>query len=240
MVELNFPIRPRDYTETILVERILDGTFPPGSALPGERLLSAQLGVTRPTLREAIQRLTRDGWLTVSHGRATLVNDYWREGGLNVLSKLVEHKEELPPDFVTHLLEVRLNLAPAYTRAAVTHDSQGVAATLAGEGTLQDTPAAFAQFDWDLHHYLTVHSGNPIYPMILNGFRGFYQEVAAGYFTLPDSRDLSRRFYKELADAAASADPGRAEAVCRAVMESSIRLWEQREAATVTPPKEEV
>lgn len=228
MVELAFPVRPREYTETILVERILDGTFPPGSVLPGERLLAAQLGVTRPTLREAIQRLTRDGWLTVSHGRATLVNDYWSEGGLNVLSKLVEHKEELPPDFVTHLLEVRLNLAPAYTRAAVLADPKGVLAVLArGEG-LEDTPAAFAQFDWDLHHYLTVHSGNPIYPMILNGFRGFYQEVAAGYFSLPDSRDLSRHFYRDLAGAAAAGDPSRAEAICRAVMESSIVLWVQR------------
>lgn len=50
-------IRPSEHAESALVTAILDGEFPPGSALPGERVLAGQLGVTRPTLREAIQRL---------------------------------------------------------------------------------------------------------------------------------------------------------------------------------------
>jgi DNA-binding FadR family transcriptional regulator len=34
---------------------------------------------------------------------------------------------------------------------------------------LDDTPEAFASFDWTLHHILTVASGNPAYTLILNG-----------------------------------------------------------------------
>ena len=98
------PQRPNDYAEQMLVKAILDGTFAPGTTLPGERTLAAELGITRPTLREAIQRLARDGWLKVQHGKATQVNEFWREGGLNVLSTMVQHSDRLPADFVLNLL----------------------------------------------------------------------------------------------------------------------------------------
>ena len=69
------PVRPNERAEQWLVTAILDGDLPPGSTLPAERTLATQLGVTRPTLREAIQRLARDGWLTIAHGKPTVVND---------------------------------------------------------------------------------------------------------------------------------------------------------------------
>ena len=51
-----------------------------------ERELAGQLGVTRPTLREALQRMARDGWIKIQHGRSTRVRNFWREGNLGVLS----------------------------------------------------------------------------------------------------------------------------------------------------------
>ena len=227
MTEWLAPARPRAHAESVLLASILDGTFPPGTTLPGERTLAAQLGVTRPTLREALQRLARDGWLTVAHGKPTLVNNFWEEGGLNVLGKLVEHPAHLPPDFIDQLLEVRLHLAPAYTRAAVARAAPELAAFLGAAEGLAD-PADFARFDWQLHHLLTVRSGNPIYTLILNGFRGFYEDIARRYFAAAEARQLSRRFYSDLRDAARAADAGAAEALCRAVMAESIVTWEGR------------
>lgn len=222
----NAPRRPRDYAEAALVEAILDGSFPPGSALPGERALAERLGVTRPTLREAMQRLARDGWLTVAHGKPTEVNDFWVAGGLNVLSKLVEHREQLPPGFIRQLLEVRLHLAPAYTRAAVEQAPEKVVERLVAAPTVVAAPEEFARFDWLLHHRLTVLSGNPIYTLILNGFQGFYEVVAARYFAADDTRALSAGFYRELRDVARRADVLAAEALCHRVMLASIDAWE--------------
>ena len=54
------PVQMSAYVEQALLTAILDGTYPPGTALPNERELAAQLQVTRPTLREALQRLARD------------------------------------------------------------------------------------------------------------------------------------------------------------------------------------
>jgi len=223
------PQRPAAHAEQALVSAILDGTYPPGSALPGERELARQLGVTRPTLRETLRRLERDVWLTVNQGKATRVNDYWQEGGLNVLSALVRYGGRLPPGFVTKLLEVRLALAPAYTRAAVELSAPQVVACLAGHTDLPDAPEAFAAFDWMLHHTLTVASRNPVYTLILNGFAGFYEQMARRYFARPEMRASSRAFYVALLAAADSGAATAAERIARVVMEESIAFWEKVE-----------
>lgn len=221
------PQRPNTYAEKALITAILDGTFPSGSTLPAERTLATDLGVTRPTLREALQRLARDGWLTVRQGKATIVNDFWQEGGLNVLSVLVHHGDYLPPNFVTQLLEVRLNLAPAYTRAAVERAPAKVYSLLLQYERLDDTPASFAAFDWQLHRHLTIASGNQIYTLILNGFSDFYEQLARLYFTSSAARNASRHFYATLAQAAADQDADLAEQVSKAAMLESIKSWQQ-------------
>ena len=219
------PQRPNSYAEQMLLSAILDGTFQPGSTLPGERTLAAELGVTRPTLREAIQRLARDGWLTVRQGKSTVVNDYWRDGGLNVLNTLVHHGEHLPQGFVTNLLEVRLQLAPAYTREAVAREAQTVLKFLDGRESLLDDPAAYADFDWRLHRQLTYSSGNPIYTLILNGFGDFYEQLARIYFIPTEARARSLGFYISLAQAAKDRDARLAEEISRETMKESINIW---------------
>ena len=62
-----------------IVEQILDGiesgAFPPGSALPAERILAARLGVSRSSVREAIRVLEHAGLLDVRTGSGTYVAD---------------------------------------------------------------------------------------------------------------------------------------------------------------------
>lgn len=52
---------------------ISEGVFAPGSQLPNENALSAQLGISRATLREAISILDSQGVLEVYRGRGTFV-----------------------------------------------------------------------------------------------------------------------------------------------------------------------
>ena len=220
------PQRPNNYAESSLISAILDGDFPPGSTLPGERTLAVELGVTRPTLREAIQRLARDGWLTVQHGKATQVNDIWHDGGLNVLSALVHYPDHLPTGFITSLLEVRLNLAPAYTREAILNGNGVVKAFLESHRELNDETAVYATYDWQLHQLLTIQSGNPIYTLIFNGFTDFYEQMACIYFATAESRARSRQFYAALLETAVAQDPLRAEIICRETMRESIEVWQ--------------
>ena len=220
--------RPAAHAEQAVLESILDGTWPAGGPLPAERELAGQLGVTRPTLREVLQRLHRDGWIEIRHGKPTRVRDVWREGGLNVLSALVRHGGSLPLALVPALLEVREALAPAYAGQAVRHRPREVQHLLEPVAALPDEALAFARFDWTLHQGLALASGNPIHVLILNGFAGFYETVAAGYFASAEGRRASRAFYAALGRAAADHDVAAATAVTTEAMKRSRALWASR------------
>ncbi len=223
------PPRPAELTEQRLIRAFLNGQFSPGSTLPGERELATQLGVTRPTLRETLQRLARDGWVTIQQGKPTVVNDFWWQGNLAVLGAMVRHGEHLPADFVPNLLDVRLALTPAYARAAVARDSAGVAAFLAPYPALADDPDAFATADWQLHLALIRASGNPVFMLIFNGFSDFYVEMAQRYFANPVARAASLRYYSALLAAAQAGNPDVAAEAARSAMAESIQLWQERE-----------
>ena len=58
-----------------LEKRILEGSLKPGDRLPSERDLAVTLGVSRPSLREAIQKLVSRGMLSTRHGGGNYVTD---------------------------------------------------------------------------------------------------------------------------------------------------------------------
>jgi GntR family transcriptional regulator len=64
-----------DATSEALQRAILDGTFAPGSQLPPELDLIRMLGVSRTTLREALQRLEEQGLIIRRRGRGTYVRE---------------------------------------------------------------------------------------------------------------------------------------------------------------------
>lgn len=67
--------RLADTVASELEKRILEGSLKPGNVLPSERDLALELGVSRPSLREAIQKLVAKGLLTTRHGCGTTVTD---------------------------------------------------------------------------------------------------------------------------------------------------------------------
>jgi GntR family negative regulator for fad regulon and positive regulator of fabA len=217
--------KPAEIAEQRLLDGILSGHFAVNSTLPGERDLAEQIGVTRPTLREALQRLARDGWLDIQHGKPTRVRDYWQEGTMGVLSMLAQMPSQQTPDFVAYLLEIRILLAPAYTRQAMESSSSEIAALLTKFETIEDTSAALANADWELHHLLTLRAGNPIFRLLLNSFQSLYQVMGEHYFVSAETRKRSRAYYAELLNCAKKKAYIKAETITREVMNESLALW---------------
>lgn len=213
------------YIEDAIIAAILDGTYAPGALLPNERDYAAQLQVTRPTLREALQRLASDGWITIRHGKSTLVNDYWQTGGLRVLSTLLRANHLTERDLIPALLEVRAALSPAIVVAAMRHDAQEIVEFLQRFQDLPDNPAAYAAFDWQLHLVITHATGNPVFTLLFNEFDGIYESLARIYFALPVARASSLAFYADLLAALRDQDVQRAEQVARDIAQMSIHLW---------------
>ena len=219
--------KPAEIAEGRLLEAILSGHFPVNSSLPGERDLATQLGVTRPTLREALQRLARDGWVEIQQGKPTRVRDYWREGNLGVLSVLAQSSAHQSPDFVPHLLELRVLLAPEYTRQALAAGPDEIARLLEDYAGLEDDPIAFAHADWDLHALLTQRADNPVFRLLLNSFQTLYIMMAEKYFAYAECRQSSRKFYANLLACARRGSECDAESLVRRVMEESLALWQK-------------
>jgi GntR family transcriptional regulator, negative regulator for fad regulon and positive regulator of fabA len=230
-------LKPAEAAESRLIEAILAGRFPIHSSLPGERDLASLLGVTRPTLREALQRLARDGWIEIQHGKATRVRDYWQEGNLAVLAAIAQYPEQLPGDFVPNLLQIRALMAPTYSSHAVARQGAVVAGFLSSAANLPDTPESFSDFDWQMHRLLTRCSGNPVFTLILNGFATLYPLMGRKYFAPPRARQVSRAYYTDLEVAARFGDARLAETLTRQVMDLSIQLWVETTAGS--PPARE-
>ena len=228
-MHLSQPLRPGPYAEHHIIEHILNGHYPPGSVLPAERKLAEQLGVTRPTIREALQRLSNEGWITIRHGKPTEVNFFWETGGLRLLATLVKYGSYLPESFIKYLLELRVILNPPIARQAVQMAPDLIAAHLGRCRQLEADPEVFTEFDWTLQQLLARHSGNPVHLMILNDFQTIFKTMAMVYFSRKDAREASLDFYENLQQAITS-QPETAEQVVRNAMEKSIDIWKRVKA----------
>lgn len=218
-------LRPTKFAEHKLVSSILDGTYPPGSKLPAERVLAVELGMTRPTLRETLKQMETEGWITIAHGKPTVVNDYLKTGGLGILSTLTRHKGYVPNAFVSHFLELRSALMPRMALFAVWEHRDKLLAYLSRAADLEETATAFVAFDWGLHLELADLSGNPFYRMILNDFDEMYLGLGAVYFELEAHRRESQGYYTALREAAEASDCEGAAEVVRQTMDSASTLW---------------
>lgn len=190
---------PAGFAEEYIIESIWNSRFPPGSILPAERELSELIGVTRTTLREVLQRLARDGWLTIQHGKPTKVNNFWETSGLNILETLARLDHESVPQLIDNLLSVRTNISTIFIRTAFRQhpeEAQKVLETATAE--VEDNAEAFALLDYSIFRGLAFASGNPIYGLILNGMKGLYTRIGRHYFASPEARNLALSFYHKL------------------------------------------
>ena len=191
---------PAGFAEEYIIESIWNSRFPPGSILPAERELSELIGVTRTTLREVLQRLARDGWLTIQHGKPTRVNDFWETSGLNILETLARLDHDSVPQLIDNLLSVRTNIASIFISRALRHHPDQAREVLETALSEEDIAEAYTELDYRVFRGLAFASGNQIYGLILNGLKGLYTRVGRHYFSNPEARQQARSFYRQLAD----------------------------------------
>jgi len=235
---LNQPLRPGPFTEQHIISQILEGQYPPGALLPSERKLAETLGVTRQTIREALQRLATDGWLTIRHGKATKVNNFWKTGGVRLLGTLVNFSNHLPSPMIQHLLELRVIFTPPVARQAVALSPEPIARHLEQAAKLENDAAAYSEFDWQLQELMASLSGNPVHLMLLNDFKAIFKTMAAVYFSRAYARRTSLAYYKNLHHAVESDAETVADVVRKAMMQS-IAIWKhlkssEKEAGNVS------
>ena len=79
---------------------ILEGVLKPGERLPPERELAQELAVSRPSLREALQKLETVGFLESRHGGGTFVRNVVASALTEPLAEVLTRHTQAALDFI--------------------------------------------------------------------------------------------------------------------------------------------
>ena len=148
----------------IMSERLV-----PGERLPAEAELSAELGVSRSSLREAVRGLVTAGVLDVRRGDGTYVTSLTPNLLLTGISAAVEL---LRDDSILDLLESRRMIEPNVTALAALRASPDQRSEIEAQLNLMaaaTTHEQLIQHDTDFHAAVARASQNPVLASVLTG-----------------------------------------------------------------------
>ncbi len=101
---MNFqPIRPKKVSTQIADQiraSILAGEFAPGDKLPPERELAEMFGVSRPSVREALNVLASSGLVMSYQGGGTVIQSLVETSAANPLSELIRGQQDRALDVI--------------------------------------------------------------------------------------------------------------------------------------------
>ena len=187
-----------------LEQMIAEGGIEVGQRLPSERKLAERLQVSRPSLREAIQKLASKGLLESKQGGGTYVKRSMNSGLTDPLLDLLKER----PEFRFDILEVRhaLDGQAAYYAAlrATDEDREQIRAAYDEMMRLRDLgedPLAEAQADASFHISISEASHNVVLVHLMRSLFAVLQESIQHnldkLYTLPRvSEPLNEQHYK--------------------------------------------
>lgn len=97
------PIKPKKISAQIAEQirnSIMSGEFVPGDRLPPERELAEMFGVSRPSVREALNILGASGLVEALQGGGTTVKSLMEQGSGNSLSDMIRVEQERALDVI--------------------------------------------------------------------------------------------------------------------------------------------
>ena len=160
---------------------ILRGILRPGERLPAERELAEKLGVSRPSLREAISDLQDRELLETRAGAGVFVTDHLGWGFSDALATLFARHDEAVFDYVAFRRDMEGLAAERAAEAGSDTDLAVVAEIYAKmeEAHSKRNPADEARLDADFHLAIIEASHNVI---MLHMMRAMYRLLREGVF----------------------------------------------------------
>ncbi|GAA2073004.1 FadR/GntR family transcriptional regulator [Actinomadura alba] len=166
-------VRPVSLTDVAIsrIRRLIrSGRLPPGSRLPSEPQLAAQLGVSRNPLREAVKALVVARVLDVRRGDGTYVTSLEPRLLLEGVGLAIEL---LRTDALREVVEVRRLLEPVATGLAATRISAAGLAEIRGHleamRAASDDVEKLTRFDAAFHRAVVAATGNETLTTLLEG-----------------------------------------------------------------------
>lgn len=194
------PIKPKKVSAQIAEQirtSILAGEFAPGDKLPPERELAEMFGVSRPSVREALNMLASSGLVMSYQGGGTVVLSLMETASGNPLTELIRTQSARALD----VIEVRKGLeswtAFYAAQRALPADVRRMEEIVATMERNLDGMRSSEDIDANLHILIAKATHNIVWlhlmQTIFDGMKEFQQSVwRAVYLTLEDHRTLYR------------------------------------------------
>lgn len=182
--------------------RLLNGDLAPGDRLPGERALSAELGVGRSSVREALRVLEVLGLIRTHAGsgpNAGAIIIATPGGAMSALMRLQVAARGFPvADIVRTRLILESSVAGDLAEAAPLADLSPAERLLDAMDSPELEPAEFLALDAAFHLALAEASGNQVITATMAGLRSGIEGYAlAGLARLDDWHATSARLRRE-------------------------------------------
>ncbi len=212
------PIRPKKLSEEIvnqIKELISRGDLGPGQRIPSERELATLLGVSRPSVREAIMVLDAMGFLESRQGGGTYVRSL---ADVTMADPLADMVEQRNPRMLHALTEVRIGLETwsAYLAAkrAEKPDLDQMRKLYTIMEKLAENGGWDPEIDFQFHLAITAATHNTLQVHVLNTVQNLFQNTimtALGEFYSKEGYiDLLLNHHREILEAIEAHDPDRA------------------------------
>jgi GntR family transcriptional repressor for pyruvate dehydrogenase complex len=190
-------------SETIaeqLLDAMMSGRLRAGDALPSERELGEQFGVSRTVIREAVRTLATRGVVEVHSGRGVRVIAPDASSVADAMSLLLRSESAI--DFaavheVRMMLEIHIAAKAAERSTAQDHEElRELMAAWEGAG---DVDAA-SLLDVDFHRAIAKCARNPLYLVLLDSIAGALLENRRATLALEHSHAKVRREHQAVLD----------------------------------------
>lgn len=235
---MNFqPIKPKKVSTQIAEQirsSILAGEFAPGDKLPPERELAEMFGVSRPSVREALNVLASSGLVMSYQGGGTVVMSLVETSASNSLSELIRVQQDRALD----VIEVRkcMESWTAYYAAqrALPEDIRRMEEIVTAMERNLDGLLPSEDLDANLHIVIARATHNIVWlhlmQSLFEAMKEFQQSVwRAVYITTEDHHELYRH-HRNIFEAIRSRDSEAA----REAMMSHLTFAEQRSTAYIS------
>ena len=202
---------------------ITAGEFTPGSRLPAERDLAKQLGVSRPSVREALIALEVEGWVEVRTGSGVYVQD--RTATTAARGNPIALNEWGPLELIRARRVLEGEIASLAASMAKRKDIAAMRLALADMVRDADAGTLPIEGDRAFHSAIVQSTGNTVLIETIHGFwdsrRGPLFERLGGYFETVVSWRSAIAEHTAILDAIVAHDAPGARAAMHAHMDKS-------------------
>ncbi len=200
-----------------LRQQILSGSWKPGDKLPSENELAAQFGVSRVTVRNALQKLSGLGLLETRFGEGSFIRGPESGAALNQLVPMLYLGRETLRDILTFRRMVEGPICEIACRRATDGEIAQLRELLGQMERAEADLAAFAKLDSEFHCMLARLTRSKmmqqIYQIIDDAIQSAYRQNARR-----QSVPVALHWYREILAAFEARDSARA----REAMEQSL------------------